>query len=58
MTALEKKGTSMQNGTGKRDATKQPRKAWVAPKAEAEKVREITAGFPNHVNSPDGPCSS
>ena len=37
---------------------KEGRKAWIAPKATSEKVRDITAGNPAHFNGADGTCRS
>jgi uncharacterized protein (DUF2461 family) len=48
----------MHAAAGSKDAEKQPRKAWVAPRAVTEKVRDITAGSFYVPFDHDGSCSS
>jgi hypothetical protein len=48
----------MHPATGATKARTESKKAWVAPKAVVEKVRDITEGNAAHRSTPDGICSS
>ena len=58
MRAFHKRGIYMLTPTGPNDAHKAAKKAWIAPTAVAEKVRDITEGSPTNHNTADGSCSS